>query len=274
LLRRHDVPLIEDDVYSELYFGPQAPLCSKAVDKTTMVMHVSSFSKCLAPGYRLGWVAAGRYAEKIVRLKLSTTLATTIPVQIAMAEYLKHGGYDHHLRRLRQHLAVQESVLIEAVERHFPARNQTRPAGWRLFHVARIARAGRCAETPQNGPRPRHQHCPRPHLLGQARVRQLHPPQLRPSRFGAAASRDCHAGAAGFSAALIGQGGASTQLRLIDCVLKWAFYHYFKSNEQTVLTRPQEYFEHSLNQSGIGPAQKTFKKLIGFDGFGDVVIHS
>ena len=130
LLRRHDVPLIEDDVYSELYFGPQAPLCSKSVARNDHVMHVSSFSKCLAPGYRLGWVAAGRYAEKLVRLKLSTTLATTIPVQIAIAEYLKHGGYDHHLRRLRQHLAVQESVLIEAVERHFPPETKlARPAG-------------------------------------------------------------------------------------------------------------------------------------------------
>lgn len=94
------------------------------------VMHVSSFSKCLAPGYRIGWVAAGRYAEKIVRLKLSTTLATTIPVQIALAEFLKHGGYDHHLRRLRQHLAVQEAVLIAAIERHFPQETKlVRPTG-------------------------------------------------------------------------------------------------------------------------------------------------
>lgn len=130
LLRRHDVPLIEDDVYGELYFGAQAPLCSKAEANNDHVMHVSSFSKCLAPGYRIGWVAAGRYAEKIIRLKLSTTLATTVPVQIAIAEFLKHGSYDHHLRRLRQQLAVQESVLIDAVERHFPAQAKlARPAG-------------------------------------------------------------------------------------------------------------------------------------------------
>ncbi|WP_295008591.1 PLP-dependent aminotransferase family protein [uncultured Dechloromonas sp.] len=130
LLARHDVPLIEDDVYGELYFGPQPPLCSKAAAKADHVMHISSFSKCLAPGYRLGWVAAGRYAEKIVRLKLATTLATTIPVQIAVAEYLKHGGYDHHLRRLRQQLQLQESVLLEGVERAFPGSTRlARPAG-------------------------------------------------------------------------------------------------------------------------------------------------
>ena len=130
LLARHDVPLIEDDVYGELYFGPQPPLCSKAAAKADHVMHISSFSKCLAPGYRLGWVAAGRYAEKIVRLKLATTLATTIPVQIAVADYLKHGGYDHHLRRLRQQLQLQESVLLEGVERAFPGSTRlARPAG-------------------------------------------------------------------------------------------------------------------------------------------------
>ncbi|UCV10523.1 PLP-dependent aminotransferase family protein [Dechloromonas denitrificans] len=130
LLARYDVPLIEDDVYGELYFGSQAPLCSKSEARTDHVMHVSSFSKCLAPGYRIGWVAAGRYAEKIVRLKLSTTLATTIPVQIAIADFLKNGGYDHHLRRLRQQLAVQESVLMDAVERYFPSESKlARPTG-------------------------------------------------------------------------------------------------------------------------------------------------
>lgn len=130
LLRRHDVPLIEDDVYAELYFGPQAPLCSKAEDKTGLVMHVSSFSKCLAPGYRVGWVAAGRYAGRIQRQKLSFSLATTIPVQIALADYLRQGGFENHLRRLRQTLVQQEAELARAVERHFPPGTRlARPQG-------------------------------------------------------------------------------------------------------------------------------------------------
>ncbi len=130
LLRRYDVPLIEDDVYNELHFGPQAPLCSKAEDKTGLVMHVSSFSKCLAPGYRIGWVAAGRYASRIQRQKLSLSLATTVPVQIALAEYLKHGGLENHLRHLRQTLALQEVEMVQAVERHFPTGTKlARPQG-------------------------------------------------------------------------------------------------------------------------------------------------
>ncbi len=61
LLERHDVPLIEDDVYSELYFGTQRPKSTKAFDTKGLVLNCGSFSKSLAPGYRIGWVAAGRY---------------------------------------------------------------------------------------------------------------------------------------------------------------------------------------------------------------------
>lgn len=130
LLSRYQVPLIEDDVYGELYFGTQAPRCSKSMDREGIVMHVSSFSKCLAPGYRIGWVAAGRFAQQIQRQKLSCSLATTIPVQIALADYLRHGNFDKHLRQLRQQLQRQAAETIQAIEQHFPAGTRlTRPQG-------------------------------------------------------------------------------------------------------------------------------------------------
>ena len=57
-------------------------------------------------------------------------LATTVPVQIALAEYLKHGGFDTHLRRLRRTLAAQEAAMVEAVETHFPEGTRlARPQG-------------------------------------------------------------------------------------------------------------------------------------------------
>lgn len=67
LLQRHQVPLIEDDVYAELYYGAQPPKPVKSSDREGLVMHCGSFSKCLAPGYRVGWVAGGRYAQRIAR---------------------------------------------------------------------------------------------------------------------------------------------------------------------------------------------------------------
>ena len=104
LLARHDIPLIEDDVYGELYFGATRPVPAKAYDTQGLVLHCSSFSKCLAPGYRIGWASAGRYAQRVQRLKLSSTLSASGPAQGAIAEFLEQGGYDRHLRRLRDTL--------------------------------------------------------------------------------------------------------------------------------------------------------------------------
>ncbi len=130
LLARHEVPLIEDDVYGELYFGATRPRPAKAYDRDARVMHCGSFSKCLAPGYRIGWVAAGRYAQQVQRLKLMTTLSAAMPSQEALAMYLNDGGYDRHLRRLRDALEVQQAAHQHAIARHFPAGTRvTHPEG-------------------------------------------------------------------------------------------------------------------------------------------------
>jgi DNA-binding transcriptional MocR family regulator len=120
LLARHEVPLIEDDVYGELYQGDTAPPSAKSFDQRGLVMHCASFSKTLAPGYRVGWTAAGRFAAQVERLKLMTLLTGTIPTQAAIATYLQDGGYDAHLRRLRRSLADQQAAMVGAVHRHFP----------------------------------------------------------------------------------------------------------------------------------------------------------
>ncbi len=137
LLARHDVPLIEDDVYGELYFAGKRPLHAKAFDSKGLVMHCSSFSKCLAPGYRIGWVAAGRFTQQIARLQLTTTLSASAPAQAAIADYLAKGGYDKHLRQLRQALSVQQSAMLDAVLRYFPKGTRaTRPEGGYFLWVA------------------------------------------------------------------------------------------------------------------------------------------
>ncbi|MFC0400295.1 PLP-dependent aminotransferase family protein [Paraburkholderia rhizosphaerae] len=121
LLARHDVPLIEDDVYGELHFDADYPLPARAFDKRGMVMHCSSFSKTLAPGYRVGWVAAGKFADKVQKLKLMTTLSSSIPAQAGLADYLQHGGYDRHLRKLRSALIAQLADMDAAIRRWMPA---------------------------------------------------------------------------------------------------------------------------------------------------------
>ncbi|WP_337587213.1 PLP-dependent aminotransferase family protein [Janthinobacterium fluminis] len=130
LLAEHEVPLIEDDVYGELYFGAQRPAHSKSFDSKGLVMHCSSFSKSLAPGFRVGWAAPGRYARAVERLRLTTSLAAALPSQLALADYLGQGAYERHLRQLRLALAGQQQQMLEAIAVHFPAGTRvTRPQG-------------------------------------------------------------------------------------------------------------------------------------------------
>ncbi|NDY93467.1 aminotransferase-like domain-containing protein [Ideonella livida] len=130
LLARHGIPLIEDDVYGELHAGLQRPPPAKAFDAAGLVLHCSSFSKCLAPGYRVGWAAAGRFARDVQRLKMMSSLSTSLPAQRAIADYLAQGGYDRHLRQLRQALAASQRRARGLIARHFPPGTRcTQPEG-------------------------------------------------------------------------------------------------------------------------------------------------
>jgi DNA-binding transcriptional MocR family regulator len=130
LLARHEVPLIEDDAYGELYQGNERPKPAKAFDRNGLVLHCGSFSKCLAPWYRVGWAAPGRFHEQVKRRKLMATIATNSFAQIAIADYLKQGGYDMHLRRLRRLLQGFQESMRAAVSLHFPlGTRMTQPRG-------------------------------------------------------------------------------------------------------------------------------------------------
>jgi DNA-binding transcriptional MocR family regulator len=121
LLEQHDIPLIEDDVYAELYLGRHRPKPAKAFDRKGLVLNCSSFSKSLAPGYRVGWVCAGRFATAVQRRKVMSSLSTSAPAQDAIALYLREGGYERHLSTLRRTLAAQQAAALESLRRHVPA---------------------------------------------------------------------------------------------------------------------------------------------------------
>ncbi|VTR27060.1 Uncharacterized HTH-type transcriptional regulator ydcR [Serratia fonticola] len=100
MLREHQISLLEDDVYGELYFSAERPLPAKALDQGGQILHCSSFSNVwLRVPCGLG--GGRRFAPQIQRLQLMSTVSTSVPTQMAIADYLLHGGYDTHLRRLR-----------------------------------------------------------------------------------------------------------------------------------------------------------------------------
>ncbi len=121
LLAAHKVPLVEDDVYGELYFGEQHPGSCKSFDNSADVIYCSSFSKTIAPGFRVGWMIPGRHYAKALELKTTTNICTAAPTQMAIAAFLRDGYFERHLRRLRSAIHNQMEALLLSLHRHFPA---------------------------------------------------------------------------------------------------------------------------------------------------------
>ncbi len=134
ILRQNQVALIEDDVYSELYFNGERPPPIKMSSYRQEILHCSSFSKSLAPGFRVGWVAAGNYASRIQRLQLMSTLSASVPVQLALADFLHQGSYDAHLRRLRRQLELRQIAMRNAILASFPAEPSSASPAAAIFY--------------------------------------------------------------------------------------------------------------------------------------------
>jgi DNA-binding transcriptional MocR family regulator len=130
MLAKHSVPLIEDDIYGEMYFGEHRPKTCKTYDTEGWVMQCGSFSKSLAPGYRVGWALPGKWTKQVVHNKLITSVSGTTLTQAAIAHFLENGRYELHLKRLRKALHVQCLRYLQAIHTHFPPDiHITRPEG-------------------------------------------------------------------------------------------------------------------------------------------------
>jgi DNA-binding transcriptional MocR family regulator len=120
IFRNHEIPIIEDDIYAELYFGANRPKPLKHYDKDGWILYCSSFSKTVSPGLRVGWTLPGRYLDKVKHLKTNQTIAEPTLTQSVLDQYMRSGLYDRNLRSLRTHLKNQVSNTALAVARYFP----------------------------------------------------------------------------------------------------------------------------------------------------------
>lgn len=114
------IPIIEDDIYGELCFGLERPRTLHSYDRYGSVLLCSSFSKNLSRDLRVGWIAPGRYFERVKQLKLITSLATSISVQKGISHFLEEGGFDRHLRLRRQQLNLQCQQLLTMIPELLP----------------------------------------------------------------------------------------------------------------------------------------------------------
>lgn len=121
LLESAGIPLIEDDVYGDLAGDGQRPPACKAFDQSGNIIYCSSLSKTLAPGWRIGWIAAGRYHTQVLQARMAGDWAGTPLLEAATSEILASGDYERHLRRLKLRVAEGVRAVITQVEASFPA---------------------------------------------------------------------------------------------------------------------------------------------------------
>jgi DNA-binding transcriptional MocR family regulator len=130
ILNRHAVTLIEDDVYGDIYFGRDHPKPFIALDNGSNTIYCSSFSKTLAPGYRIGWLAAGAHAQQLMERKLAFSLCSPVLPQVALADFLESGAYEVHLRSIRRIFEENLARMTRTIEQSFPPDTKvSQPAG-------------------------------------------------------------------------------------------------------------------------------------------------
>jgi len=134
LVNTYNVPLLEDGLYDELQFDwPLSPTV-KSFDSEGWVIYCTSFTKTVAPDFRIGWIAAGRFHEAIARLKAVSSMAESRLLSETLAEFLANGGYDHHLRTLRRRYAANMDEARGLIARYFPQGTRaTLPRGGFVF---------------------------------------------------------------------------------------------------------------------------------------------
>jgi DNA-binding transcriptional MocR family regulator len=118
---RHRCPIVEDDWAGDLRFDGEDLPTLHAIDGGEHVVYLSTFSKKLMPGLRIGWVAAPpRALERLVALKQISDCGTSPVLQAALLDFLRQGHLEAHLRRVRTAYRERRDIMLESLARHFP----------------------------------------------------------------------------------------------------------------------------------------------------------
>jgi len=120
LLEENHIFLIEDEVYSDLYFNEQRPIPAQLYSEKGLVLTCSSFSKTAAPGYRVGWLLPGKFEEKAKRIKRAQSCSTSMLQQWTLSDYLMSGEYDRYLHVLRKTLRYNCERMRALIAQYFP----------------------------------------------------------------------------------------------------------------------------------------------------------
>ena len=130
LLAKHDVALIEDDVYGDLRFDGQRPMPAQFLASDARIMTCGSFSKTASPGYRIGWLVSRHFNERIEQLKRAFSCTSGLLQQLTLAEYMATGDYARNLKVLRTELKYNADRMTGLIAEYFPRKTRiSKPVG-------------------------------------------------------------------------------------------------------------------------------------------------
>lgn len=130
LVNHYQIPLIEDGLYAELTFNGGISPSVKSFDRDGWVIFCTSFTKTLAPDFRIGWMSGGRFNQRLRRIKSLSSMCEPAVLTETLGVFLESGGYDQHLRTLRKRYAFQVQEARGLIARHFPEGTRaTQPCG-------------------------------------------------------------------------------------------------------------------------------------------------
>lgn len=121
LAEKYDVYVLEDNPYGEIRFAGQHVPAVKSFDKSGHVLYMSTFSKTLAPGFRLGWLVADKNVViKLTVLKQSADLHTDNLAQFAVAQFFADNDVDAHVKEISALYGKRKDLMLEGIKKYFP----------------------------------------------------------------------------------------------------------------------------------------------------------
>jgi len=131
IAEKYDFLIVEDDAYGFLVFEGESPAPLKALDKSGRVIYTGTFSKILAPGFRLGWVVADQeFIHEMELYKQNVDLHTPSFTQIIVTEAIRRGVIDRQIPKIRKLYKEKRDVMLNAIETYFPREARwTKPVG-------------------------------------------------------------------------------------------------------------------------------------------------
>lgn len=127
--KKHSILILEDNPYGQLYFNQEPPAALRSIDEDN-VIYLGSFSKTLAPGFRVGWALAPHaIREKLILANESAVLSPSNFAQLSIMEYLKHSDWQQQIADFRELYRERKEATISALEDYMPDCQWTKPDG-------------------------------------------------------------------------------------------------------------------------------------------------